>query len=183
MKATSPIRVLTYTNISGPKPPAAAPPAATSMMQRLSQLRAVEAGSPAPVVAAAPVDKPRRLEVMSDSTVWTSPQGDDAATAADEPQLPQEVVDAVMNALRAPLQPGATAQMANALKEQAIGTLLDQLTVDESRWLRKRLSRKDPSDALCKEFSMLMLERQQRLLQFLADAPRRDAIRSAKRVR
>jgi hypothetical protein len=176
MKATNPIRVLTYTNIATPKPQAA-----TSMMARLTQLRAVESGS-APVIAAAPVDKPRRIEIVSDSTVWTPPQGDDA-TPAVEPQLPQEVVDAVMDALRAPLQPGATAQMANAVKEQAIGMLLDQLTVSDSRWLRKRLIRKDPSDALSKEFALLMHERQQRLLQFLADAPRRDAIRRAKRAR
>jgi hypothetical protein len=173
MKATSPIGVLTYTNIATPKPQAA-----TSMMGRLAQLRAVEAGP----ALAAPVDKPRRIEIVSDSTVCTPPQADDA-TPVVEPQLPQEVVDAVMDALRAPLQPGATAQMANALKEQAIGMLLDQLTVSESRWLRKRLIRKDPSDALSKEFSLLMHERQQRLLQFLADAPRRDAIRGAKRAR
>jgi hypothetical protein len=173
MKATNPIRVLTYTNIATPKSQPA-----PSMMARLAQLRAVEAGK----APAAPINKPRRMEIVSDSTVWTPPQGDDA-TPVVEPQLPQEVVDTVMNALRAPLQPGATAQMANALKEQAIGMLLDQLTVSESRWMRKRLIRKDPSDALSKEFSLLMHERQQRLLQFLADAPRRDAIRSAKRAR
>ena len=63
-------------------------------------------------------------------------------------------------------------------KERELGEIFAGLTVLESRALHKRLS--DARDPLAIRFGRLVCARRERLLAFLADARRREAIAGAK---
>ncbi|MGE3547710.1 MAG: hypothetical protein AB7L28_27535 [Kofleriaceae bacterium] len=62
-------------------------------------------------------------------------------------------------------------------KERALAAAFAGLTLDDARALSSRLSREDPGDLLAVRFARLTAERRARLLSFLADARRRDALR------
>ena len=61
-------------------------------------------------------------------------------------------------------------------KEHDLGALFARLSVPESRALHKRLCNPATDDRLAHAFSRLVTERRGRLLTFLADARRREAI-------
>ena len=67
-------------------------------------------------------------------------------------------------------------------KEHDLGALFARLTVLECRVLHKRLSNPAPDDQLASAFSRLVLERRGRLLMYLADARRREALGSVARL-
>jgi len=71
--------------------------------------------------------------------------------------------------------PGESAAAGFARREIALRQLFATLTIEESRTLHGRLSRRDPADPIAAGFARMILSRQQRLLGFLADARRRAA--------
>jgi hypothetical protein len=78
--------------------------------------------------------------------------------------------------LVAPLLAGETAQAGFARKEAELRTAFTALTVLESRALHARLANPRSGDALAAAFMRLTIERRVRLIHFLADARRREAL-------
>jgi hypothetical protein len=76
----------------------------------------------------------------------------------------------------APLAPGETAFDGYRNKEVQLVAAMAQLTVLESRALHARFANPLGADALAAKFMRLTIERRVRLLNFLADAPRRAAL-------
>jgi len=72
--------------------------------------------------------------------------------------------------------PGESAAAGFARRELALRELFATLTIAESRMLHGRLRRRAPGDRLAARFARLILPRQQRLLAFLTEAPRRAAL-------
>ncbi|MDB4954174.1 MAG: hypothetical protein JWO36_1743 [Myxococcales bacterium] len=83
---------------------------------------------------------------------------------------------ALIAILDAPLRAGETAAAGFHRKEVELGNAFAKLTVLESRALNTRLAHPKPNDALAETFSRMTSERRARLLTFLADARRREAI-------
>jgi hypothetical protein len=83
--------------------------------------------------------------------------------------------------LDAPLATGETALAGFARKEHELGGLIATLSVLECRALHKRLSNPQHGDELANKFARLTLERRCRLLAFLADARRREALAASNR--
>ncbi|MBA3457763.1 MAG: hypothetical protein H0T42_32070 [Deltaproteobacteria bacterium] len=83
--------------------------------------------------------------------------------------------------LDAPLAPSETALTGFARKEHELGALVATLSVFECRALHKRLSNPQHGDELAHKLARLTLERRCRLLSFLADARRREALASSHR--
>jgi hypothetical protein len=83
--------------------------------------------------------------------------------------------------LEAPLAPGETAASGYRRKEEAIGAVLATLSVPESRALFARLTAAHPGDPLAEKLTRLTVERRHRLLAFLAEARRREALRLQRR--
>ena len=83
--------------------------------------------------------------------------------------------------LDAPLTTGETAFIGFARKEHELGALIATLSVLECRALHKRLSNPQHGDELAHKFARLTLERRCRLLAFLADARRREALAGSNR--
>ena len=81
-----------------------------------------------------------------------------------------------MTILEAPLLPGETAYVGFARKENELRAALATLSVLESRALHARLSNPRSGDALATAFSRLTADRRARLVHFLADARRREAL-------
>lgn len=94
------------------------------------------------------------------------------------PSAPRpDTMDARLIALLdAPLVPGETAAGGYARKEQELGAVLATLSVLESRALHLRLTMLKSGDELANKFARLTIERRTRLLNFLADVRRREAI-------
>jgi hypothetical protein len=78
--------------------------------------------------------------------------------------------------LDAPLATCETALAGFARKEHELGALFATLSVLECRALHKRLGNPQHGDELAHKFARLTLERRCRLLTFLADARRREAL-------
>jgi hypothetical protein len=90
-------------------------------------------------------------------------------------------IAAVIDAL--PL-PGEQLAAAFRRKELTLGDLFARLSVVEARELHRRFTRSVADDALAVRFNRLVSERRARLLAFLADARRREALQQARpRVR
>ncbi len=81
----------------------------------------------------------------------------------------------------APLAPGETAMTGFARKETELGTAFAQLTILDAGALHKRLSINAAGDALAAKFARLTVDRRNRLLTFLANARRREALAIARR--
>lgn len=77
--------------------------------------------------------------------------------------------------LLAPLNVGETAVVGFARKESELRRVLATLSVLESRALQARLSNPKSGDSLADSFMRLTAERRARLINFLADARRREA--------
>jgi hypothetical protein len=78
--------------------------------------------------------------------------------------------------LVAPAYPGEQLAFAFKRKEQQIGDLFARCSVSDSRALHRRLTLAISGDELAAMFGRLVADRRARLLAFLADARRRDAI-------
>jgi hypothetical protein len=83
--------------------------------------------------------------------------------------------------LDAPLAAGETFAAGYARKEAELGALLAPLAVADARSLHARLSTPRSGDELAAKFARLTTDRRGRLLAFLADVRRRQAIVAARR--
>ncbi len=106
--------------------------------------------------------------------------------AADPPARPVTVacdaIDAPLIAiLDAPLRFRETAHEGFRRKEHELASAFAALTVLEARALHARLASRHPDDALALRFGRLVIDRRTRLLEFLADARRRQAISAGRR--
>jgi hypothetical protein len=167
-----------------PKRPATAPPPAPRPAPRAPQPvagRRVIVASKAAVAAsrvdAEPLDPPSPLTAQQP---LLTPQ----PLFARQP--PPTVLDAITEArliaiIEAPLAPGETAMHGFARKEAELATAFTQLTILEAGSLQRRLSINAPDDALAAVFARLTVERRNRLVAFLGDARRRQAIAAARR--
>ena len=80
----------------------------------------------------------------------------------------------------APPLPGEQLAAAFRRKELTLGDLFARLTVAEARELHRRFTRSVADDVLAVRFNRLVSERRARLLAFLADARRREALQQAR---
>jgi hypothetical protein len=82
---------------------------------------------------------------------------------------------ALIAILLAPLNVEETAAVGFARKEAELRCVLATLSIVDSRALRSRLSNPRSGDPLAESFMRLTAERRARLINFLADARRREA--------
>lgn len=103
--------------------------------------------------------------------------------ARPDPSVPPSasVDEQLIEILDAPVAPGETASIGYRRKEEAIAAVLATLSALESRALLVRLTAARDGDRLVEKLARLTAERRHRLLSFLADARRREAIRLARR--
>lgn len=83
-------------------------------------------------------------------------------------------------------EPAAIGESADALyrrKEHELGALFATLSASDAVALAKRLSTEATGDTLSARFSRLVADRRQRLIDFLVDAKRRQAIANARQPR
>ncbi len=105
-----------------------------------------------------------------------------AAAAERAPRKPAiEIVSpaaehALLAILEAPAQPGETLYVAYRRKERELGIAFAKLAVSEARALLRRLMTPRADDVLALRFSRLVADRRHRLLAFLGDARRREAL-------
>lgn len=78
--------------------------------------------------------------------------------------------------LDAPLAPGETSAAGFARKEHELGAVFATLSALDARTLHARLASPRPGDELANKFLRITAERRARLLTFLADARRREAV-------
>ncbi len=78
--------------------------------------------------------------------------------------------------LDAPVALGESAHAGFQRKEHDLGALMGTLSALECRALHKRLDHPQRGDELANKFARLTIERRIRLLSFLADARRREAL-------
>lgn len=111
------------------------------------------------------------------STVWDGPVERTKPKPPPPPPLPTEKEAAFIAIIEAPLQFGETAQFGFARKEAELRTAFASLTVIEARALQMRLSNPRNGDQLAAAFIRVTRDRRERLVNFLADARRREALR------
>lgn len=87
----------------------------------------------------------------------------------------------LISILEAPLHYGETAREGFLRKEAELRTAFAALPVATQRALHARLANPRTGDALATKFAGLTADRRMRLLTFLADARRREALAAAKR--
>ena len=117
------------------------------------------------------------------------PRGSSAgAPQASSPAAPSPAASpslscdaALLAVLTSPLHPGETAFGGYQRKEHALRAAFAALSVLAARALHARLSACRADDALALAFSRLTIERRTRLLTFLADARRREALAATRR--
>ncbi len=85
----------------------------------------------------------------------------------------------VLRILTATLGNGETIDSGYRRKEQEIVEVLGKLSLVESRALHRRLEVPDPGDLLAQQFGRLTRDRRERLISFLANARRRQALAMA----
>jgi len=105
------------------------------------------------------------------------PQASSSPVAASAPSCDA----ALLPVLTSPLHPGETAFGGYQRKEHALRAAFAALSVLAARALHARLSACRADDALALAFSRLTIERRTRLLAFLADARRREALAATRR--
>ncbi len=82
----------------------------------------------------------------------------------------------ILAILENPLQPGETISAGYQRLENELGRAFARLTIADARELQRRISNPTADDVLVARFGRMVLERRQRLIRFLADAPRRAAM-------
>lgn len=115
-------------------------------------------------------------EAISRSTVWEVPR-DVIKPKPVVRELSSSKDASFMAILEAPLQVGETTYFGFARKEAELYTEFAKLSVLESRALHTRLSNPRSGDALAAAFMRMTYERRTRLINFLADARRREALK------
>jgi hypothetical protein len=96
-----------------------------------------------------------------------------------EPPLDRTTEDRMLAILDSSAQPGEPLAFAFRRKEEDLTRLFRTLDVLTARALQRRLASPAPSDELASRFARITPERRARLLGFLGDARRRDALRKA----
>jgi len=124
-----------------------------------------------PVSSAA--SAPHRVDEHADLRLVDEPE----LGALSDPAARATRLDARMLAILAsgPAH-GETLDAAFRRKEHELGAVFARLSVAESRALHRRLSVPAQDDLVAARFGQLIVERRGRLLAFLADARRREAI-------
>jgi hypothetical protein len=84
----------------------------------------------------------------------------------------------ILDTLGAPVAPGERLEIAFRRKEHELKLVFERLSVMEARELHRRLTLMLPGDPIATRFGRLIGERRARLLAFLADARRREALRN-----
>lgn len=115
---------------------------------------------------------PPKVEPAEDLTARSGPT---LVTSADG-SIPSEIETQLTQILASLPMPGETIELAYKRKEHEIGSVFASLSALESRALHERLTLARRDDALATQFSRLIEGRRLRLLAFLNDARRRDAI-------
>lgn len=96
-----------------------------------------------------------------------------------EPPLPRVIEDYVARILETPPRHDETIEAAYRRKEAELGALFADLTSPEARALQRRLVSPAAGDGIAAGFGRLAPDRRARLLSFLGDARRREALRQA----
>lgn len=89
--------------------------------------------------------------------------------------------DAIVSVLMRPTPDGELPSESFRKKEHELGVLFAQLSAIDSYELDRRLTVKAADDPIASRFSRLVPERQARLVTFVRDARRREALQSARR--
>lgn len=113
----------------------------------------------------------------ADSTCY-DPRADrtrQVAVAAPLVAVRAETEAQILAILAAPALLGETVSSQFQRKEHQLGSIFAALSLAESRALHRRLAIPQAGDALALKFARLVVERKNRLIAFLADAPRRAA--------
>lgn len=114
-----------------------------------------------------------------------------SAASAASPGLPAatpgargatlEVERRALAVLDAPADPSEPIERAFRRKEDEVRALFGELSAGDALAIFRRLTLVCPDDLLASRFARLVTDRRARLLAFLADAPRREAIARARR--
>jgi hypothetical protein len=105
--------------------------------------------------------------------------GHEAATGAAWSPVSHEVE--IIELLDQAAAPGETLELAFRRKERHLLLAFDAMNVRDSMELHRRLRLSLPDDPIAARFARLIAPRRLRLMSFLADARRREAMRSAAR--
>ncbi len=136
---------------------------------------------PAPIERETSVEMARPLEPTTTQRITLSDGrpaiarmtlGPRAPSGALSPEAERAILDALASSPRA----GETVALAFQRIEHQVGLLFAKLTVLQARALHRRLSQPVEGDALAARFGRLVRERRLRLLAFLGDARRREAL-------
>ncbi len=100
-------------------------------------------------------------------------------TPSQLPSVTAGVETAMVRILTGGLRIGETIESGYRRKEHELATLLGTLTVIEARALQRRLELAATDDVLAQQFARLSRDRRHRLISFLADARRRQAVAAA----
>ena len=122
-----------------------------------------------------------RLEPQSPNEQSTERSEDDALQSLTWKAVARELE--ILEVLAQPVLPGEQLAFAFKRKERCLGELFAQLSINDSRELHRRCTLGIPGDALAASFRRLVPDRQSRLLAFLADARRREAVRLGRSFR
>ncbi len=98
--------------------------------------------------------------------------------SAPRPDTPDARLIAILDA---PLEHDETAAVGFARKERELGVAFASLTIIEARTMHARLAAPKANDELANKFGRLTIERRGRLVAFLADARRREAVNAGRR--
>jgi hypothetical protein len=139
------------------------------MHRRLLDLRSRE-----PVHVATPHAAP--APVAPPSTPSTPPTPPSTRVIAD---IETQLIDIIVAAP----PPGFTVAAAHAAKEQALAIVLAELSAWQAWHLHKRLVNQRQEDPLARAFSRIIPARRARLLAFLGDARRREALQTTNKAR
>jgi hypothetical protein len=150
---------------------ATTPPAAGALANKVTLLRAKQDS------ANDVLHTPKRQQSGGEASVWLQPANQATAMVPlHARRLSADVEQTLFDVLTAPVAVNVTATIAHSQKEHAVGNVLAQLSVGESRVLLARIQRGDKHDRVVAAFGSLIVERRNRLTAFLADTARRQAI-------
>lgn len=105
-----------------------------------------------------------------------------AAAAKVAAPMPVEIEQQLIAVLKATPMFGETIEAAFTRKENEARALMSQLTVMQARTLHGRLKNPSTGDELTEAFGRMVASRRDRLLAFLADARRREALTASRRT-
>ncbi len=138
------------------------------------QLRRLSSTSPTPRHISL-VERAEQVVRTEEAPIWEPVPG--AAPTAQLAPLSIPGEDVMIAAIERPVDPYEGHRAGNERRERELMSLFGALTVGQAGELRRRLTSQRPGDALAASFQRLVVERRGRLLAFLADARRREALR------